>query len=138
VQRPGQALVDAQRLAEVVRAMTDDAVSLETDDSLQLHVRGAKTHFKLLAMKPTDFPPFPEADQAQTFSIRATDLRRMVAQTVIAAAKENGHYAKAAVLFRTTPGQGTGRHGFAAAGAGEGPVEFSPRRRWSGRGEQLL
>jgi DNA polymerase III sliding clamp (beta) subunit (PCNA family) len=56
-------------------------------------------------MKPTDFPPFPEADQAQTFSIRATDLRRMVAQTVIAAAKENGHYAKAAVLFRTTPGQ---------------------------------
>jgi len=85
--------------------MPDDAMQLETDDNRQLHVRGARAKFKLLAMKPTDFPPFPSPDQATPFSLKAANLRRMVAQTAFAAARENGDYARAGVLFKLSGGR---------------------------------
>jgi hypothetical protein len=143
VQRAGVALVNAERLEAVVRAMDDDAITLETDEHLNLIVRGAQARFTLLAMvtqrdgktqsvRPQDFPPFPEADAARSFSMKAVDLRRMVNQTVFAAAKESGQYAKAAVLFRTTPGllervatdgreAGRGRRGMSGQVPGVGP-----------------
>jgi DNA polymerase-3 subunit beta len=105
VDRAGVALVSAERLQDVVKAMADDAVSLEAGEDLLLHVRGAKTHFKLLAMKPTDFPPLPVPDEATPVTVKATDLREMVNQTAFAAAKENGQHAKAAVLFRISNGK---------------------------------
>jgi DNA polymerase III sliding clamp (beta) subunit (PCNA family) len=84
--------------------MTDDAISLETQGD-HLHVRGARAHFKLLAMKPQDFPPFPEASEAEPFLVKATDLRRMVGQTAFAASRENSQYARASVLIRVAPGK---------------------------------
>jgi hypothetical protein len=56
-------------------------------------------------MKPTDFPPFPAASEAKHFSVKATDLRRLVAQTAFAASRENSQYARAAVLFRVGGGR---------------------------------
>ena len=63
VERPGQALVNAERLLSVAKEMTDDALWLETVGE-HLHVRGARSQFKLLAMKPDAFPPFPDNDRA--------------------------------------------------------------------------
>jgi DNA polymerase-3 subunit beta len=105
VERAGVALVDAARLLSVVKEMPDDAVQLETDDNLQLHVRGARAKFKLLAMKPADFPPFVAPDEATPFSVKATDLRRLVSQTAFAASRENSDYARAAVLFKVGGGR---------------------------------
>jgi ketosteroid isomerase-like protein len=84
VERGGQALVNAERLLSVVKEMTDDAIILDADPNM-LHVRGARAHFRLLAMKPSDFPPFPAASEAKPFTVKATDLRRLVGQTAFAA-----------------------------------------------------
>jgi DNA polymerase III sliding clamp (beta) subunit (PCNA family) len=104
VERAGQALVNAERLLAVVREMTSDPVSLEASEG-QLVVRGGKAVFKPIAMKPSNFPPFPAALDVEPFTVGAETLRRMVVQTAFAASRENSQYARAAVLFRA--GEGT-------------------------------
>lgn len=104
--RRGAALVDANRLQGVVKEMTDDVITLESDpETSTLHVRGARAHFKLLAMKPSDFPPFPAAQEATPFDAPAHALRRLVNQTSFASSREEGRYAKAGVLFQVGDGR---------------------------------
>ena len=103
VERAGRALVNAGRLLSVVKEMTSDAVSLEASEG-QVVVRGGRAVFKLLAMRPADFPPFPAATEAEPFPVGAVALRRMVSQTVFAASRANSQYARAAVLFDVRSG----------------------------------
>lgn len=98
----GTALVNAERLLSVVKEMTDEAVSLESDGD-HLLVSGRRAKFRLLSMKPADFPPFPAAPEA-AFTMKAGDLRRMAGQTAFAAARENTTFGRAGVLFRTRAG----------------------------------
>ena len=104
VTKPGTALVDASRLQSVVKEVVADTIVLESDGD-HLVVRAASAKFRLLAMKPSDFPPFPEAEQAQPFTIKAKTLRKLVLQTAFSASKENSQYARAAILFRVQGGR---------------------------------
>ncbi len=103
VKEPGECLVPADKLEQVIRSLDgDDTVSLETERTM-LHVRGADSHFKIFGYEVRDFPgvrAYPT--DLPGFSIEAGSLRKMISRTLFATAVENSRYAISGVLIERT------------------------------------
>ena len=88
----GVALLPAARLLSILRELTDEAAEIEiTQDSIQ--IRSGRSDFKLSAEDPSEYPPVPTADGAESFSIESSKLRRMVRRTAFATDVESTRYA---------------------------------------------
>lgn len=104
VEQPGEALIPADKLAQIVRAEENEpTLTLEVDGDTT-HIRGADAHFQLRGFEAKDFPEIPgfEAIQgdAAAFTIKAGALVDLVRRTLFAAARENSRYAINGVLVR--------------------------------------
>lgn len=97
VDRVGKVLVDATRLRDIVRESIDDALSLELDDRM-LIIRGADALFKIATQDVEEFPPAPAFDTESNFQVNAAQFKRLISQTLFAAARENTRYAYSGVL----------------------------------------
>ena len=97
VTEPGEALVPADKLGQIVRESVDPTLNIETEQEL-IHIKGQDSHFKLMGYPVSDFPPVPQLISDADFEIAADELHRLVAQTVFATARENSRYAINGVL----------------------------------------
>jgi len=111
VQTPGEALIPADKLRQIIGAEDQDTTLALQLDGDALHVRGADARFILHGYPPEDFPPVPdfrsavagsagEAPAKDTFAQAAGDLSELIARTLFAAARENSRYAINGVLLR--------------------------------------
>jgi len=112
IAEPGQALVPADKLRQIVSAEDNEpTLTIETDGDDLVHIRGEDAHFRLHAYAPNDFPPIPEFDAivqgaggrapAKTvFEHNAHQLAEAVQRTIFATARENSRYAINGVLLR--------------------------------------
>jgi DNA polymerase III subunit beta len=98
VQEPGEALVPADKLNQIVRESVDPTLTLETEKEA-VHIRGQDSHFKVFGQSVKDFPPVPEFKGEPDFEIEAGDLTRLIHQTIYATARENSRYAINGVLL---------------------------------------
>jgi DNA polymerase III subunit beta len=100
VQEEGEALVPAEKFGQIVRESLDATLTLETEQD-QTHIRGQDAHFKIMGYPPADFPPLPQPPAAgeADFEVTASDLVRLVHQTIYATARENSRYAINGVLL---------------------------------------
>lgn len=98
VESKGTLLVPAEKLSQIVRECSDEALSIETRDG-ECHIWGEGSHFKIFEHDLRDFPPIPEMEGAVDFEVRVDDLRRMSDWTVFSAARENTRYAINGVLW---------------------------------------
>lgn len=93
----GSTLVPADKLRDIVRESIDDTLSLEiTGDTA--HVRGQDSHFKIFTQKATDFPPIPDFEGEPEIQVAGQTLKKLIGQTLFAAAKESTRYAFNGVL----------------------------------------
>ncbi len=108
VQEPGEALIPADKLKQIVAAEENEpTLTIETEKD-QCHIRGADAHFCLHGYPPEDFPPIPDfADVVSgkqptkaVFSHSASALNQMIARTAFATARENSRYAINGVLIQ--------------------------------------
>lgn len=102
VTEPGEALVPADKLAQIVRAEENEpTLTLEAEGDLT-HIRGADAHFQLRGFPASEFPEVPGFDtiagDAAAFNIRAGSLLDLVRRTLFAAARENSRFAINGVL----------------------------------------
>ena len=96
--KPGEALVPADKLSQIVReSVVDPTLNIETEQELT-HIKGQDSHFKLMGYPASEFPPVPQLTSDVDFEIAADELHRLVAQTVFATARENSRYAINGVL----------------------------------------
>jgi DNA polymerase-3 subunit beta len=97
VDKPGQAVVAADRLLGIVRELADVELLIQADER-HCVIRGASSEFRLFVQNPADFPPAPSFEDAPDLSVNGHELRRMISLTVYAAARETSRYAINGVL----------------------------------------
>jgi DNA polymerase III subunit beta len=101
VERPGTAVVPAQRLAAIVRELPKGELAFAWNpDQRESTIEAGRGRFKLQGQSPEDFPEVPEVDDAQSVAVPAPLFRTMVRRTQFAAAKERMRFALNGVLVR--------------------------------------
>ncbi len=98
VSQPGEALVWADKLSQIVRESTDPTLTLESQQDV-VHIRGEDAHFQIFRHAPGDFPPTPQFNDPPDFQVDAGDLHKLITQTIFATAKETSRYAINGVLI---------------------------------------
>lgn len=111
VAEPGEALIPADKLRQIVSAEESDPTLTIEVEGEACHIRGADAHFKVYGFPAADFPALPDlatiiAGSAGTpkakavFNQTAGTLGSVVDRTLFATARENSRYAINGVLMR--------------------------------------
>src|SRR5882724_4676887 len=98
IEEPGETLVPADKLRDIVRESVDDTLSIEVVAD-NANIRGQDSHFKIFTQRPADFPAIPDFEGEANFEIAGGLLKQLIAQTLFAAAKESTRYAFNGVLL---------------------------------------
>jgi DNA polymerase-3 subunit beta len=104
VESAGDTLIPCQKLAEIVRAVDDETVSIgATDESAEINSGGAR--FTLWTMDPADFPSMQGVDAKPQYQIDAGDYKWALRQVEFATARKNSRYAMSGVLLQYDGGK---------------------------------
>ena len=98
VTQPGEVLVPADRIRDIVRESIDDTLSIESAAEMA-HVKGADSIFKIYTQAAEGFPPVPGYEGTSDFEVAGGQLKQLIGQTVFAAARESSRYAFNGVLL---------------------------------------
>jgi DNA polymerase-3 subunit beta len=99
VQEPGEAVVPASRLLDILRTTTDEELAIEADASACV-VRGRQAEFEMPSEDPAPFPDLPTFAEENYHELPAGTLREMVRRTLFAAAdSEASRFVTTGVLW---------------------------------------
>jgi DNA polymerase-3 subunit beta len=99
VAREGELVVEAERLAAIVRESTDDVLVLEGRDTT-CEVRGADSRFTIYGQDPKQYPMVRTLAAGEADLLIALEaLQAGIQQTLFATAKESSRYAINGVLW---------------------------------------
>jgi DNA polymerase-3 subunit beta len=98
IEQPGEALLPADKLRDIVRESVDDTLSIEVAQD-NANIRGQDSHFKIFTQNVKDFPPVPGFEGEADFTIPGGQLKQLIGQTLFAAARESTRYAFNGVLL---------------------------------------
>ncbi len=92
VSEPGQAVINAHKLYEIIREVTHETVAFELKEDNLAIVTGSG-NFKLYTFEPDEFPPVAPKESGEGVRVQSADLVNLAALTVYAAARETTRYA---------------------------------------------
>ncbi len=95
---PGQTVLDAERLAAIVRESTADVLTIEVKDST-CEIFGVDSHFTIYGQDPTQFPMVPTFTEEPDIEVNLEKLQYATKQCLFATAKESSRYAINGVLW---------------------------------------
>src|SRR3954452_16216410 len=97
---PGEAILPAKKLIDILREARDDKLEIEADASA-CYVRGTQSSldFEMPSEDPALFPDFPTFNEERYHEITAGTLREMIQRTRLPAAYENQRYSMTGVLW---------------------------------------
>jgi DNA polymerase-3 subunit beta len=98
VEEPGEILLPADKLRDIVRESVDDTLSIDSGDKEMAVIKGQDSVFKIPSQNAQEFPPIPDFEGETDFEIPGGQLKQLIAQTLFAAAKESTRYAFNGVL----------------------------------------
>jgi DNA polymerase-3 subunit beta len=99
IEEPGDVVLPADRLLQIVREMPDAEIRLESDEK-HCVVRGEGSEFKIFVQPAADFPAIPTFEDDPDLVVDGAQLWRMIGLTIYAAARETGRYAINGVLWQ--------------------------------------
>lgn len=106
VSQPGEALIPAQKLQQIVAAEDADPTLTLSAEGDQLTVKGQHAKFKVYGYPAGDFPPAPEFPEPGARGVRTVfrseggELSTLIARTLFATARETSRYAINGVLVK--------------------------------------
>jgi DNA polymerase III subunit beta len=99
IQEPGEAILPARKMGDILRESREQDLSLEADTSACI-VRGEAMEFEMPGEDPALFPDLPTFTEDKYHEVAAETLREMIRRTVFAAAEgETARYAMTGVLW---------------------------------------
>jgi len=98
VDKPGEVIVPADRLAAVVRESVDEVLVLEASEGA-CKIKGADSHFTIYGHEPGQYPIVPDFEGTGDIKISLSNLQAGIEQCLFAAAKESTRYAINGVLW---------------------------------------
>jgi len=97
IDEPGETLVPADKMRDIVRESVDDTLSIETTGDNAI-IKGQDSNFKIFTQNVSEFPPVPDFEGEPQFEVAGGSLKQLIGQTLFAAAKESSRYAFNGVL----------------------------------------
>ena len=98
VDKPGEVIVPADRLAAIVRESVDEVLVLEASEGA-CKITGADSHFTIYGHEPGQYPIVPGFEGTGDIKISLSNLQAGIEQCLFAAAKESSRYAINGVLW---------------------------------------
>lgn len=98
IEKSGEVIVPADRLAAVVRESVDEVLVLEATDG-KCEIKGADSHFTIYGQEPGQYPVVPGFDGEAEIEIGLINLQAGIEQCLFATAKESSRYAINGVLW---------------------------------------
>jgi DNA polymerase-3 subunit beta len=98
VDKSGQVVVPADRLAAIVRESVDDVLTLQAAEGT-CEIIGADSHFTIYGQEPGQYPGVPDFDGQADLEVGLGELQRGIGQCLFAAARESTRYAINGVLW---------------------------------------
>lgn len=92
VDDPGFATVNAKSIADTIKNLNNEEVTLETIDN-SLFIRQKSTKYKLPMFNYEDFPAFPSVENKDKFDIDSSDLSRSLKKILPSIDSNNPKYA---------------------------------------------
>lgn len=92
VETAGELSVDAQRLFQIARTLTDSTVHLSLSKANRLHIRCGKAEFNVVGSSPDDYPPVPTRDERARLVVVGGDLRRLIEETLSSISADDNRY----------------------------------------------
>ncbi len=84
----GKFVINARLMAEIVKKLDSEEVTLEVLDNQQIKVSGGDTQYTVMFMNADDFPSLPyKEENAEIISIAQPVLKSMITQTIFAVAQ---------------------------------------------------
>ncbi len=105
VLEPGETVLSARLLGDIVRGLSGSEVEIEVDDANNASVKGDASKFNITGMNPGDFPELPKPGADQTLDIETATLREMVEMTLYAVSVDTKKPAHTGELFVMEPEQ---------------------------------
>jgi DNA polymerase-3 subunit beta len=99
VDKPGETLIPADKLNQIVRECQDPTVTLESDKQA-LFIHSGESKFKIYGFDPAEAPPIKSFDDTSVdCEIQAKALLDLISRSLFAAADEHSRYAINGVLL---------------------------------------
>ncbi|MFQ5328435.1 MAG: DNA polymerase III subunit beta [Thermodesulfobacteriota bacterium] len=92
VEEEGTITVNARKVFEIIKEMTDDDVSISVGEGGRVDIRGGNALFKIVGLPVDEFPSFPVIDDAYLARISPEQLLDMVEKTYFAASTDETRY----------------------------------------------
>ena len=98
VDAPGEAVINADKLAAIVRESMDEVLTL-THEEGTCEIMGADSHFTIYSQDPEQFPQVPSLGGRPDIEVGLKALQEGTRQCLFATAKESSRYAINGVLW---------------------------------------
>ncbi len=98
IEQPGECLVPADKIRDIVRESVDDTLTIETEGETAV-IRGQDSVFKIYTQDLAAFPAIPDFEGEADLEIIGGQLKQLIGQTLFAVAKESTRYAFNGVLM---------------------------------------
>lgn len=83
----GEVIINAQKIAAIVRNMPDDDVVFESDDKSNATITGGNAEFNIHGMSASAFPSMPMLDNESAFAIPRKVLKELIVSTLFSVAQ---------------------------------------------------
>ncbi|MHC4264787.1 MAG: DNA polymerase III subunit beta [Planctomycetota bacterium] len=98
VEKDGEAVIPADRLAAIARESADEVLRLEAEETT-CTITGSDSQFTIFGHQPEQFPAAPKYDGDPDVKIALANLQQGIEQCLFATAKESTRYAINGVLW---------------------------------------
>jgi DNA polymerase-3 subunit beta len=98
VENPGQAVIQADRLAAIVRESSEEVLRLEETEGTY-EITGSDSHFTIYGQEPSQYPVVPEFEGEADLEIALDNLQSGVSKCIFATARESSRYAINGILL---------------------------------------
>ena len=107
VRTPGECVLNAKLLGDMVRRMPSGEVELALNDNGTVEIRGGTAKFELTALNLNDFPTLPNPGATPTLTLKASELHEMINKTIYAVSQDDKKPAHTGELFVIEPDETT-------------------------------
>ena len=80
--KPGDIVINARLLADILRRMNGLQVEIEADEKLNCHIKSGEATFDIMGMAATDFPEMPSVAEGENLSVDSSLLSEMIKTTI--------------------------------------------------------
>lgn len=103
VREPGDIVLNAKLLGDMVRRMPSGEVSIVVDDTGNTTIQGGVAQFEIQSMLGSEYPDLPNTGAERTLTLKAGVMRDMIARTLYAVSQDDKKPAHTGELFEIEP-----------------------------------